>query len=266
LAQKGKDLVIRVGGESGEGVISTGELITKAAAQASLHVSTFRTFPAEIKGGPAMFQVRVSDLPLLTHGDFLDVLMAFNQEAFDRHISELKKDGVLVYDSSAFTPPDGDGFVRYAVPLTDLAKKEVGRAQSKNMVALGVLGHLFELPYKALEEAIAKRFQAKGHKIVESNLNALKVGYDYVTREVQKRDPFKLPEAIQHQRMVIAEGELQAAAEYDYVVVNDDFVEAVAHVAAILDVEVHRVRRLTNLAQVIQNLRRDLAGLKDKKE
>jgi len=68
------------------------------------------------------------------------------------------------------------------------------------------------------------------------------------------------------QRMVIAEGELQAAAEYDYVVVNDDFVEAVAHVAAILDVEVHRVRRLTNLAQVIQNLRRDLAGLKDKKE
>ncbi|MBI3006759.1 MAG: 2-oxoacid:acceptor oxidoreductase subunit alpha [candidate division NC10 bacterium] len=204
MAQKGKDLVIRVGGESGEGVISTGELITKAAAQASLHVSTFRTFPAEIKGGPAMFQVRVSDLPLLTHGDFLDVLMAFNQEAFDRHTSELKKDGVLVYDSSAFTPPDGDGFVRYAVPLTDLAKKEVGRAQSKNMVALGVLGHLFELPYKALEEAIAKRFQAKGHKIVESNLIALKVGYDYVTREVQKRDPFKLPEAIQHQRMVIA--------------------------------------------------------------
>ena len=65
-------------------------------------------------------------------------------------------------------------------------------------------------------------------------------------------------------RLGIAAGELLAAQEYDYVVVNDDFVEAVAHVAAILDVEVRRVRRLTNLGQVIENLRRDLAGLQQR--
>ena len=65
-------------------------------------------------------------------------------------------------------------------------------------------------------------------------------------------------------RLGIAAGELLAAQEYDYVVVNDDFVEAVAHVAAILDVEVRRVRRLTNLGQVIDNLRRDLAGLQQR--
>jgi len=65
-------------------------------------------------------------------------------------------------------------------------------------------------------------------------------------------------------RLGIAAGELLAAQEYDYVVVNDDFVEAVAHVAAILDVEVRRVGRLTNLGQVIDNLRRDLAGLQQR--
>ncbi|HEY9382538.1 MAG TPA: guanylate kinase [Gemmatimonadales bacterium] len=65
-------------------------------------------------------------------------------------------------------------------------------------------------------------------------------------------------------RLGIAAGELLAAQEYDYVVVNDDFVEAVAHVAAILDVEVRRVRRLTNLGQVIDHLRRDLAGLQQR--
>jgi guanylate kinase len=62
-------------------------------------------------------------------------------------------------------------------------------------------------------------------------------------------------------RMGIAAGELLAAKEYDFVVVNDDFVEAVAHVAAILDVEVRRVRRLNNLDEVIDHLRQDLAGL-----
>ncbi|HEV8148972.1 MAG TPA: guanylate kinase [Gemmatimonadales bacterium] len=62
-------------------------------------------------------------------------------------------------------------------------------------------------------------------------------------------------------RISIAAGELLAAKEYDYVVVNDDFVEAVSQVAAILDVEARRVRRYTNFSEVIDQLRRDLAGM-----
>ncbi len=61
-------------------------------------------------------------------------------------------------------------------------------------------------------------------------------------------------------RLAIASDELLAAREYEYVVVNDDVVDAVAHVAAILDGEGRRVRRLSNLDLVIENLRRDLAG------
>ena len=62
-------------------------------------------------------------------------------------------------------------------------------------------------------------------------------------------------------RLAIAAEELGAAREYEYVVVNDDVVDAVSQVAAILDVEARRVRRLTNLDDVINNLRRDLTRL-----
>ena len=65
-------------------------------------------------------------------------------------------------------------------------------------------------------------------------------------------------------RLAIAAAELEAAGEYEYVVVNDDVVDAVAQVAAIIDVEARRVRRLTNLDSVIANLRRDLAGQQDR--
>lgn len=65
-------------------------------------------------------------------------------------------------------------------------------------------------------------------------------------------------------RLAIARKELLAAREYEYVVVNDDVVEAVAQVAAILDVEARRVRRLTNLDSVIEDLRRDLAGQQER--
>src|SRR5215467_13527932 len=56
-----KDILVRIGGEGGEGVISCGEMLTTAFARSSYEVYTFRTYPAEIKGGPAMFQVRASD-------------------------------------------------------------------------------------------------------------------------------------------------------------------------------------------------------------
>src|SRR5438477_4216931 len=98
------NLTIRVAGEGGEGVISTGELLTTAVARTRRDVFTFRTYPAEIKGGPAMFQLRFADHPVLSDGTWLDVLLALNEEAVDLHASELKKDGLLVYDSSVFDP------------------------------------------------------------------------------------------------------------------------------------------------------------------
>jgi guanylate kinase len=62
-------------------------------------------------------------------------------------------------------------------------------------------------------------------------------------------------------RLAIAGDELGAAGEYEYVVVNDDVVDAVSQVAAILDAEARRVRRLPNLGTVIAGLRKDLAEL-----
>ena len=58
------EITIRIGGESGEGTISGGDIIALGAARWGYHVYTFRTFPAEILGGPCMFQVRIGDQPI----------------------------------------------------------------------------------------------------------------------------------------------------------------------------------------------------------
>ena len=54
-----RDLVIRVAGESGEGIQSTGILLAQATSRGGFHVITYWTVPAEIKGGHALFQVRL---------------------------------------------------------------------------------------------------------------------------------------------------------------------------------------------------------------
>jgi guanylate kinase len=68
------------------------------------------------------------------------------------------------------------------------------------------------------------------------------------------------PAEVVRERIAHAVEELDAVTEYDYVVVNQDLVIAVAQVAAILDAEARRVSRQNDLEQVIARLRRDVAA------
>lgn len=171
------DLIIRVAGEGGEGIISTGDLITQACARAGLEVYTFKTFPAEIKGGYAMYQTRASAAPLYNQGDTFDVLCAFNGQAYDLNRNLLHPGTAFVYDGPGgdFEPDIPDGVHAYAIPMTQTAK-EMGNIKAKNMVALGALSQLFGIPEQALREILSAKFGKKGGTVVESNLNAFTRG------------------------------------------------------------------------------------------
>lgn len=64
--------------------------------------------------------------------------------------------------------------------------------------------------------------------------------------------------AVLRERITRAADELAAVAEYDYAILNEDLVHAVAQVAAILDAESRRVSRQDGLTTFIDRLRRDV--------
>lgn len=97
-----KNLVVRFAGEGGQGVVGGADLMASAAATGGYHVLTFSTFPSQIKGGPAWGQARVSSEPILTPGDWLDVLVAQNQYAYDTNLPDLREGGIVVYNSEEF--------------------------------------------------------------------------------------------------------------------------------------------------------------------
>lgn len=201
------DLVIRVSGESGEGVISTGDLITLSSSRAGLEVYTFSTFPAEIKGGNAMFEVRLSRDKLFAQGDKVDVFLAFNQEAYDKYIKDLStNNGVLIYDSDAYTPPTVEGRIDYAIPLTSLAKEEVGALITKNIVTIGCLVGLFDLPYDSIKDLIIEKFTRKGEKVVTNNLKALDIGRQYCSDKLTKVDPYSITDGVREEKCIVVTG------------------------------------------------------------
>ena len=192
MSDNNVDYVFRVGGEGGEGVISTGEMLTLTLARAGYEIYTFRTYPAEIKGGHANYQVRASGKLLLSYGAAVDVLVAFNQEAYDRHVNDVRPGGVVLYDSDSLTPPQSDSRIYYGVPMGSLATEKVGIKLTKNIVALGAVGQLFDIPLATFTELLKERFARKGEMVVQKNLLALQVGADYVAQHVPKREQIRL--------------------------------------------------------------------------
>jgi 2-oxoglutarate ferredoxin oxidoreductase subunit alpha len=197
---KKEDLVIRVAGESGDGSTATGEMLAQAAARSGLHVFTFRTTPAEIKGGPVMFQVRASNAPVRSQGDAADVLFAFNQEAWDLHQRAMAPNAVLLYDAEEFTPPASFTGVAYPVPIGQIAQDAGGR-RGKNVTALGVVAALFGLGLTRLEDIVRAKLGKKAD-LIEANLAALRAGIAYA-RSLTKADPFWMEATGERERLVM---------------------------------------------------------------
>ncbi len=202
------DFVFRFGGEGGEGVISTGDLFTTACARSGLEIYTFRTYPAEIKGGHAMIQVRVADSSvLLSRGDGSDVLVAFNKEAYDRHYKDLKDGGVLVFDNTDFLPEEDRRTIKYPVPFNKIAMEEVGVRLTKNIVALGALSTLFGIPQEKFRELIREKFARKGEVVLEKNFQGLEAGARYATQNLQKIDSIRVTPTGRPPRLVLSGNE-----------------------------------------------------------
>jgi len=196
------DIIIRIGGEGGEGVISAGDMFTSGAARTGFHVFTFRTYPAEIKGGHAWYQIRVSDKPVLSIGDGVDVLIAFDGEAYERHIGEVHEHGVVIYDPDRVNVGESNGRIRYPVPLQRIAREKLDFQRGKNVLTLGIMAGLFGLDPASLEDLVRGRLKRRA-ELLSKNLDALHYGYEY-TREIRKEDGYYLGTSDNVSRLVMS--------------------------------------------------------------
>ncbi len=171
----------RVAGESGEGVISAGEIATLAISDIGFNVFTFESYPAEIKGGHCWFQVRASNDEVLSSGSTADVLCAFNQEAMDKHLKAVRNGGVVIYDPGQVKEvPERPDVIFYEIAFDDLVKETVGSPKSKNVFAVAACAALYGVPADSVKKTVRKKFKGKNPKILEKNDEAVDAAYAHV--------------------------------------------------------------------------------------
>lgn len=188
-------LNILVVGVGGQGAITTAHLIAKSAIKAGFNAITAETHGMAQRGGSVEVHVRIGDVlsPLIPEGS-ADILLALEPAESLRYARYLSRKTQVVLNSRKIIPPsvtvglgkypELDDIVEnlrkvvkkiYIVPASEIAI-QVGDIVTANVVMVGILLALFDLPFKLhhAEEVIKDTMRDS-----EMNLRALKMGYSF---------------------------------------------------------------------------------------
>ncbi len=178
------EAVIRIAGNSQDGIQAIGGFLARLAGRSEQEVMTFMTIPATISGGPSIFQVRIGSGEVLSAGDEADVLLAFYQHWYENHIGSLRKSGIVLYDADHVQPkPEWQQDYRHVgIPISTLTIETIGgtaKDKGKNIYALGLIARMFDLNVSKLEALVRERFTGRDPNIVKNALKAFHAGYSY---------------------------------------------------------------------------------------
>jgi 2-oxoglutarate ferredoxin oxidoreductase subunit alpha len=199
-------VVVRMAGDSGDGMQLAGSRFTDATAVFGNDLATLPDFPAEIRApagtvaGVSAFQIHFASRDILTPGDAPDVLVAMNPAALKANLGVMRRGATILVNEDAFSVravqkagyannplEDGtlDGFTVKRVPMSSLTMRAVedlegvtsrDAQKAKNLFALGVLSWLYDRPTDVTEKWIRGKFS--GH-VLAANLAAFRAGWSF---------------------------------------------------------------------------------------
>ena len=185
-------------GVGGQGVLVASDVLAHVGLEHGYDVKKSEVHGMAQRGGSVVSHVRWADRvysPLIGRGE-ADHLVAFEKLEAVRHLGFLRAGGAVIVNDYAIPPvsvaigkdsyPDDVAVDRilseagpdhYLVPGFETAR-ELGNVRTSNVVLLGALSTLLDVPVAAWEKVISKRVP---EKYVELNLKAFKLGRDLMT-------------------------------------------------------------------------------------
>jgi 2-oxoglutarate ferredoxin oxidoreductase subunit gamma len=167
---------IRVCGFGGQGVILAGLIIGQAASVYE-HRSAIMTqdYGPEARGGACRADVIIASEPVsYPYVDTPSILVAMSQEAYQKYITGIDKDTLVIYDSALVKPEGSRGNKMIPMPARDIAEK-LGRLMVANVVMLGFLTAATGiLSVEAVKQSILASVPQKAGKL---NMDAFDEGF-----------------------------------------------------------------------------------------
>src|SRR5207302_4501429 len=176
------DLTFQAATVNGSGSQSANLVLTRAIFSMGIPVAPKNVFPSNIEGLPTWYQLRISPHGYQARAGEPDVLVELNPATWTKDLKGVKPGGAVIHEEAYSTAGARDDVSYFPVPFAKLAKSRIAsdtlRKQLNNMIYVGVVAGLLDIPFDAIEHGIRRTFQTKP-KAWQVNIDAACVGYEY---------------------------------------------------------------------------------------
>lgn len=167
---------VRLSGSGGQGLILAGIILAEAAIIDGQNVVQTQSYGPAARGGASKAEVIISpeeiDYPKVERPD---VFLGLNQESVLKYMTGCKENALAIVDAGLVNHVPASKARVYALPITETARKQVGRELVANVVALGALSALSGMVTKESVTTALLRRVPKGTE--DMNRKALELGF-----------------------------------------------------------------------------------------
>ncbi|HTW37914.1 MAG TPA: 2-oxoacid:acceptor oxidoreductase subunit alpha [Steroidobacteraceae bacterium] len=210
------DFVIKIATVNGTGSASANTLLMKSMFRDGIPVMGKNYFPSNIQGLPTWYEIRVCRAGYVARSGRVDIMVAMNAETYSRDVKEVAPGGYLLYDSTWPRPAllKREDVTVLGVPLAQLCNENFNgvrtRILMKNICYAGVLAALLDLDLDQIRALLAETY-AKKPQLVESNMRAIQLGYDYAKQHFACPLPLRVEKMTATAGHIMIDGNTAAA-------------------------------------------------------
>jgi len=194
-----------IGGEAGNGIMTTGAMMSKIFTRLGLSVFDYTEYPSLIRGGHNAYYVRASDVEIFSQKKPVEILVALNRETIDLHKHELSENACVIYDPTIVKITYGEfppHIKLFSVPLLEITRKEKASRFMMNTVALGASLALIYDDYSVIKELLEETFGKKGEEVIQENVNLSQNGYNFVKEHFYHKCPIVIRKKMQENLLI----------------------------------------------------------------
>ncbi len=179
------DFVLKIATVNGTGSASANGLLMKAIFRSGVPVSGKNLFPSNIQGLPTWYEIRANDEGWNGRSERVDLMVAMNAQTYQKDLAAVSPGGYLLYDST--WPREKslhrDDITTVGVPFAKLVNEHFANARirilMKNIAYVGAVCAFLNIDLEIVKTLLEEIFASKP-KLVGGNLEAIKLGHDYV--------------------------------------------------------------------------------------
>lgn len=191
---------ILIGGSAGQGIDTLSSSIEKTLHKMGYYIFSNKDYESRVRGGHNFTQVRFGNLPVYSHSDSLDMIIALNEEAIEVHKDKLSEGGIILCDESITSARDK------VVPLPlNRTAKQIGNAMVANTVAFGAVCKLVGFDIEIAKDIINASF---GEEYAGVNLKAFDEGCGMLQSRFNLEEPSAKNQMLINSNQAIALGAL----------------------------------------------------------